>query len=350
MPDILNTNADLEGRTLVTAEGNYTIDGLHTFDRGTSAPFAVVAGAAKVVNLDADKLDGQEGTYYSDPANLSSVVSIAKGGTGAATANANFAFIGPASGGAAAPSFRALVAADVATEQTTTATGAQNDFAPSAGSLVIIRCTGAAPVFSGFTGGAAGRKIILQCLGTTVKVVDESLSTAANQIICESTQGQIVGVDGMILLVYDATSSRWRASVLTLGEAVAWTPTLGGSGGQSGQAYTTQFGRYQQNGKRVWATFNLVMSTLGTVTTDVQIQSLPLTSQNTSGYIATMKVGLWAAMSTALGWLSGVLAANATAITLRQIAGVSSTSSFVMVQADLSNTTQIVGDIEYLIN
>ena len=70
MPDILNTNADLEGRTLVTAEGNYTIDGLHTFDRGTSAPFAVVSGAAKVSNLDADKLDGQTGSYYTSASNM----------------------------------------------------------------------------------------------------------------------------------------------------------------------------------------------------------------------------------------------------------------------------------------
>lgn len=40
-------------------------------------------------------------------------VTVAKGGTGVATASANAIFGGPTSGGAAAPSFRALVAADL---------------------------------------------------------------------------------------------------------------------------------------------------------------------------------------------------------------------------------------------
>lgn len=110
---VLNTDAGASGKTLVTAEGADTVTGLKTFDRDPSAPFAVTASSAVVANLDADKLDGQEGAYYLDPANLSSAVPIAKGGTGAATANANVVFAGPTSGGAAAPSFRALVNADI---------------------------------------------------------------------------------------------------------------------------------------------------------------------------------------------------------------------------------------------
>ncbi len=42
-----------------------------------------------------------------------SIVPIANGGTGAATTSQNFVFAGPASGGSGAPSFRALVAADI---------------------------------------------------------------------------------------------------------------------------------------------------------------------------------------------------------------------------------------------
>jgi hypothetical protein len=41
-------------------------------------------------------------------------LSVARGGTGVSTASANLVFAGPASGAAAAPSFRTLVAADVA--------------------------------------------------------------------------------------------------------------------------------------------------------------------------------------------------------------------------------------------
>lgn len=84
---VLNTDADLNGRTLVTAEGNYTLSGLHSYNRGTSAPFAVVAGAAMVANLDADKLDGQEGSYYTNASNLASgTVPTARLGSGTANA------------------------------------------------------------------------------------------------------------------------------------------------------------------------------------------------------------------------------------------------------------------------
>ena len=61
---VLNTSADLSGKTVVTAEGDRTITGLLSFSRSTSAPFAVNVNAANVANLDADLLDGQHGTYF----------------------------------------------------------------------------------------------------------------------------------------------------------------------------------------------------------------------------------------------------------------------------------------------
>ena len=45
---VINTDADLAGNTLVTEENAYTITGLHTFSRSTNAPFAVVSGAAEL--------------------------------------------------------------------------------------------------------------------------------------------------------------------------------------------------------------------------------------------------------------------------------------------------------------
>ena len=61
---VANTDAQLSGKTLMTLDANQTITGLKTYDRGTSAPFAIVSGAAVVTNLDADKLDGLEGSAY----------------------------------------------------------------------------------------------------------------------------------------------------------------------------------------------------------------------------------------------------------------------------------------------
>ena len=61
---VANSDADLSGNTLVTEENAYTITGLHSFSRSTNAPFAVNSGAAVVANLDADKLDGVEGSAF----------------------------------------------------------------------------------------------------------------------------------------------------------------------------------------------------------------------------------------------------------------------------------------------
>jgi hypothetical protein len=58
-----------------------TITGAWTFDRDPSAPFLVTSGSAVVTNLDADMLDGQHGSYYTDAANINTI----HDGSGAAT-------------------------------------------------------------------------------------------------------------------------------------------------------------------------------------------------------------------------------------------------------------------------
>lgn len=61
MPQTLNSDASLEGKTITVNENNDTITGLKTFDRDPNPPFAVSASSAVVPNLDADKVDGIEG-------------------------------------------------------------------------------------------------------------------------------------------------------------------------------------------------------------------------------------------------------------------------------------------------
>lgn len=61
---LLNTTSNLSGKTVTIAEGTHTITGAWTFSRSPSAPFAVTSGSAMVTNLDADKLDGIEGSGY----------------------------------------------------------------------------------------------------------------------------------------------------------------------------------------------------------------------------------------------------------------------------------------------
>ncbi|NDE99246.1 MAG: hypothetical protein EB034_13370 [Verrucomicrobia bacterium] len=99
---VLNTTASLSGKTLAKLEDTQTFTGQKTFDLGASSPFLVVSGAAKVANLDADLLDGQEGTYYTNASNLASgTVPTARLGSG--TANIGTALRGDSTWGVVTP-------------------------------------------------------------------------------------------------------------------------------------------------------------------------------------------------------------------------------------------------------
>lgn len=87
---VSNTSASLSGKTLLKAEDAQTITGLKTFNLGASAPFAVTAGAAVVTHLDADKLDGEEGTAYHDAAQLTGNLAIARFNSGTDASDETF--------------------------------------------------------------------------------------------------------------------------------------------------------------------------------------------------------------------------------------------------------------------
>jgi hypothetical protein len=128
-----------------------------------------------------------------------------------------------------------------------------------------------------------------------------------------------------------------------------WTPAIGGSGGQSGQAYTSQAGFYVKVGRLVHAQFSVVLSTLGTITSVVQISGLPFTSDATAGANASLSVGSFSNLTTSVVWLSGVMLPNTTVVQLRALTA-AGTSAATLAQADLSNTTTIVGSITYRAN
>lgn len=77
---VLNTDAGISGKTLADTESAQTVTGLKTFDRDPNAPFGVTASSAVVANLDADKLDGQEGAYYLSEPNAAPVVAVLSDG------------------------------------------------------------------------------------------------------------------------------------------------------------------------------------------------------------------------------------------------------------------------------
>lgn len=139
------------------------------------------------------------------------------------------------------------------TEQTTSATGTQNNFDLNA-HFTYLRCSGAAPSFTGFTvltaAPTAGDRVIIENVDTatnTVKCADENASsTAANRFTCPSVNGQIIGAKGRMELVYDGTSSRWRVECVDPGLPITWTPvdSSGASLTFTGvSAFYTQHGR-----------------------------------------------------------------------------------------------------------
>lgn len=136
------------------------------------------------------------------------------------------------------------------------------------------------------------------------------------------------------------------ANVLDDYEEGSWTPALGGDGGQSGQVYTTQTGRYIKIGRCVHVSGRITLSTLGTITGNVIITGLPFTVENTAD-VASANFGFYAALTTAVVWLGGYFDLNATRIFLR-IKTAASTSSTTAVQGDLSNTTDLTFSGTYM--
>ena len=176
------------------------------------------------------------------------------------------------------------VALGTPTEQTTTATGTQNNFNLSA-RYTYLRCTGAAPRFTGFTvaGSApqAGDTVVLAFLGTTGRVDHESgASTVANRVITPSTQGQICGANGMITLVYDTTTDRWRMRDVEPGKPIAVEFSAGNFTGNGSMTWTVESAdqetfTYQQRGKTVKIWLSVNTTTIGGTPSTTLMVALP---------------------------------------------------------------------------
>lgn len=208
-------------------------------------------------------------------------------------------------------------------EQTTTATGSQNNFSLSA-SNTILRCTGASPSFTGFSvAGSAptgGDRVLIICLGTSVHVAHANASsTDENRVNTPSLAGQIVGVDGMMLLVYDDTTNRWRETLLDPG---AWiTPTYtGGDYTASSGTWTVDSGdvitlKYQQIGRALQVIFNLQTTSVSATPFALRFNAFGYTLTSAlAGSFVYFEGGVW-------GVGSLLVAAAATTFTLAKDGG-----------------------------
>src|SRR5581483_1066408 len=104
-------------------------------------------------------------------------------------------------------------------------------------------------------------------------------------------------------------------------EEGTWTPTIIGTTSTSGQAYSIQVGHYVKIGRMVHVTFNVQLSTKGTIVGALAIGGLPFTSENVTNYIAPLNLALFANMVTSLVNLGGFISSNSTGLLLIGLTG-----------------------------
>ncbi len=165
--------------------------------------------------------------------------------------------------------------------------------------------------------------------GTSVDISSQALPLSSGQVQFPATQ-----------------NPSGNANMLDDYEEFTWTPTLGGSGGESGQVYTAQNGYGVKIGQFVLANFRIALSTLGTITGNAQVEGFLFTSLNQTNYRAHATMA-WANMTTALSYMEGQMVANDTVMTINGTGVLGATSLGALVQADFSNTSIMAGTIVY---
>lgn len=205
------------------------------------------------------------------------------------------------------------------------------------------------PTSRGGTGlttiGAANS--IPQSNGSVLSYTASPTLTAVTAATVTST-GQVVisGASAGQIVFPASQNASSNANTLDDYEEGTWTPVIGGSGGTSGQAYTTQVGRYVKIGKQVTCWFNVVLSTKGTITDNAQIQGLPFTIENTSNQLATGYISNFANLATNALFLSLEGSPNTAVATIKGNTAAAA-SAGTWLGTGIDNTTQLVGWITF---
>jgi len=162
--------------------------------------------------------------------------------------------------------------------------------------------------------------------------------TAIETGLLNGLQHHLTFLTGGGNITFPATQAA-SADVNTLDdyEEGSWTPVIGGSGGTSGQTYTTQQGRYIKIGKLVFVWGYMLLSAKGTITSGVEIQGLPFTPETVAG---TFVAALIAQFTTATTWVtinSYIPSASVNCPVIGKTAAAASWTQ--LLTADISNTS-----------
>lgn len=135
---------------------------------------------------------------------------------------------------------------------------------------------------SSIVGGATGTKgVFLDGAGQEQWQVTNNnfASTDTPYTNCELAKQFSSGQDAMYGIRFAATSyPSSNPNTLDDYQEGTWTPVLGGDGGQSGQSYTRQIGYYQKIGSLVYFSFDVELSTKGTISSIAVLDNLPFTT------------------------------------------------------------------------
>lgn len=180
--------------------------------------------------------------------------------------------------------------------------------------------------------GAAATTIQVGATTGTCTIRNATLSLTGGQIAFPGTQVASAG-----------------ANTLDDYEEGTWTPVIGGSGGTSGQAYTTQTGTYVKVGQLVWASYIVHISTEGTITGDAQIQGLPFTVSSTMP-AADMQAAnpvRWRDLATSWAAVFAGPTPNTTVADLDGTTTAAVSAITALTASDIQNGTRLCGTIVY---
>lgn len=173
-----------------------------------------------------------------------------------------------------------------------------------------------------------------------------SIENAAGAAALEVSNAGIVSLPLGALLFPSSQVASSNANTLDDYEEGTFTPVGGGSGGTSGQTYTTQSGTYVKIGRLVLAWGKLVYSVKGTITSNFQFQGLPFTAGAESALVV---VGYFNALNANRMSINGFVSSGATAISAYGItaaaAGMASLST-----SDIGATSELTFATAYFSN
>jgi hypothetical protein len=132
-------------------------------------------------------------------------------------------------------------------------------------------------------------------------------------------------------------------------EEGTWTPVLGGTGGTSGQTYSTQVGRYTKIGRQVICNFEVTLTAVGTVSTYASIKGLPFNATGTSSNLASGSFTLTFATGLAANqiYVSAYIFDGETQVWVTGTDSASTTIGNIFATNIWGNSTRIAGTISY---